>query len=341
MEDRKPSITAGLPDSPPDGPLLFGCTLDGSGGCAPLSWADAQHWAPQSGSDYLWLHLDRAHDGLDDWLEDRLDLNEATAELLLSNETRPRAFREDKALITVLRGINFNPGAEPEDMIAMQIWCDGSRLITLRRRRLQTPRDIHAELLAGKGPETAGDLFSALLERMVAKMSHAIVDMNDHIDAMEDQDEDERDTDAMLTKIAEIRRNCLALKRHMSPQHEALKTIQKNPPAWLSEENLADIRETGERLQRYLDDLDVSKESAIVLQDDLNNRAAARMNQTMYMLSIVAAVFLPLGFITGLLGINVGGVPGVESGNAFWITVGMLVVLMGIQFWIFRKLKWL
>lgn len=341
MDESNTVFTTVSADTPPDGPLLFGCILDGKGGCTPVDWAGAQDWRSNTEGQTLWLHLDRVHDGLDSWLVDRLDLTEATAELLLSNETRPRAFREGEALITVLRGINFNPGAEPEDMIAMQIWCDGTRMITLRRRRLQTPRDVHDQLAAGNGPVTTGDLFTALLERMVAKMNHAIVDMNDHIDMMEALAEDERDTDAMLSRIAEIRRNCLALKRYMSPQHEALVTIQKNPPSWFSGGNMADIRETGERLHRYLDDLDVSKESALVLQDDLNNRAAAKMNQTMYMLSIVAAVFLPLGFVTGLLGINVGGMPGVDSGYAFWITVAMLAALMGLQFWIFRKLKWL
>ena len=327
------------PDAPADGPLLFGCILDGRGGCQPVGWQDAKAWSPSRAGEALWLHLDRMYPDLDDWLIDALDLNEATAEVLLSNETRPRAFREKDSLVTVLRGINFNPGAEPEDMIAMQIWSDGHRLVTLRRRRLQTPRDVHAELLAGHGPATIGDLFTALAEQLVVKMNYSIVDMNDRIDEME-EDED-TDTDELLSEIADIRRNCLALKRYMSPQHEAMLVIQKAPPPWLSEENMTDIRETGERLRRYLDDLDVSKESAIVLQDDLNNRAQAKMNQTMYMLSIVAAIFLPLGFLTGLLGINVGGMPGVNSSNAFWITCGALGVLMGFQFFIFRKLKWL
>ena len=61
----------------------------------------------------------------------------------------------------------------------------------------------------------------------------------------------------------------------------------------------------------------------------------------MYILSVIAAVFLPLGFITGLLGINVGGMPGVNSGAAFWITVGVLVLLLALQLYVFRKLKWL
>ncbi|WP_300379286.1 zinc transporter ZntB [Henriciella sp.] len=339
MSDKKADTTTVPPDAPADGPLLLGSVLDGTGGAKAVSWAEAQRWIQPDKGSVLWLHLDRVYPDLDDWLHDSLNLNEATADVLLSNETRPRAFREGDSLITVLRGINFNPGADPEDMIAMQMWCDGQRLITLRRRRLQTPRDIHAELASGNGPCSAGDLFTALTEQLVVKMNRAIVEMNERIDEMEDDEDSE--VDELLTEIAEIRRNCLALKRHMSPQREALLLIQRNPPSWLSEENLIDIRETGERLERYLEDLDVSKESALVLQDDLNNRAAARMNQTMYMLSIVAAVFLPLGFITGLLGINVGGMPGVESGNAFWITVGMLAAIMGLQYLIFRKLKWL
>ena len=334
-----PTGVPALPDRPADGPMLIGCILDGRGGATEIDWQTARSWAPSRSGEVLWLHLDRMYEDLDDWLIESLNLCEATAELLLSNETRPRAFRERDSLITVLRGINFNPGAEPEDMIAMQIWSDGERLITLRRRRLQTPRDIHQELLAGRGPCSAGDLFTTLAEQLVIKMNYSIVDMNDRIDEMEE--DDDTDVDELLSEIATIRRNCLALKRYMSPQHEAMLAIQKTPPPWLSEDNLSDIREIGERLKRYLEDLDVSKESAIVLQDDLNNRAQAKMNQTMYMLSIVAAIFLPLGFLTGLLGINVGGMPGVDSSNAFWITCSALVILMGFQFFIFRKLKWL
>ena len=103
----------------------------------------------------------------------------------------------------------------------------------------------------------------------------------------------------------------------------------------------ADSSETIDRLSRYLEDIDVSKESVIVLQDELDSRAAAHADHTMYMLSIVAAIFLPLSFITGLLGINVGGMPGVESGDAFWITVGALIILLVLQLWLFRKWKWL
>ena len=56
---------------------------------------------------------------------------------------------------------------------------------------------------------------------------------------------------------------------------------------------------------------------------------------------IVAAIMLPLGFITGLLGINVGGLPLTHSTNGFWIVTGALVILVAIQVYFFRKQKWL
>ena len=286
------------------------------------------------------MHFDRTEKSVAGWLKTGLDLPEATIELLTSNETRPRAFQEEGALVTTLRGVNFNPGAKPEDMIAIQVWADATRVITLRRRRLQTPRDILATLEAGLGPKTSGELVTELMEQLVAKMNHAIVDMNNRIDKLEDVDLDDN-VERALSEIAAIRRNCLALKRYMSPQHEALTAIGRDTPGWMSANNRRDVRETIDRLQRYLEDLDVSKESALLIQDDLNNRAANQSNRTMYMLSIIAAIFLPLSFITGLLGINVGGMPGVNSTSAFWITVVAMLLLLGLQLYIFRRLKWL
>ncbi|MDE0877921.1 MAG: zinc transporter ZntB [Sphingomonas bacterium] len=322
--------------------LIFARIIDADGRPTPIGWAEARCWTPAAAGDTLWLHLDRTVPEVVDWLgETGLGLSEATVDALSSNENRPRAFREGDALVTILRGINFNPDAQPEDMVAMQMWCDGNRVVTLRRQRLQTPFDVLATIeREGIGPQTAGDLFTELVEQTVAKMNRSIVDMNDRIDELEEADDDDP-VDEMLDTIADIRRNCLALKRYMSPQHEALLQITRAPPPWMSETNRRDIRETIDRLSRYIEDLDVSKESAIVIQDDINNRATAESNKTMYMLSIIAAIFLPLSFFTGLLGINVGGIPGTNSTDGFWVTVAILAGVLAIQVYIFRRLKWL
>ncbi len=332
--------TRSVVDAEPTAGLIFGCVLDGKGGCRSITWEAARSWSPDRQGEVLWLHIDRTAPELKSWLRDTLRVSDATVDVLVSNETRPRAFRERESLVTVLRGINLNSGDEPMDMIALQIWANTDHVITFRRRRLQTPRDVLTELESGIGPRTSGDLLTRLMELLVQKMSQFIVDLNARIDVMEDGSRT-ADPEDLLSDIADTRRNCLALMRFMSPQYEALLEVQRIGPDWLHEDNCEKVRETVDRLRRYLDDLNVSKESALVLQDELNNRAANRMNQKMYMLAIVAAIFLPLSFLTGLLGINVGGMPGVNSGLAFWITVGLLIVVMSAQYMIFRRLKWI
>lgn len=320
--------------------LLFGCVLDGRGGATDVDWESAMVWSPGDSDSVLWLHLDRTVPGVDAWLANKLDVSEATADALVSNETSPRAFAEGEALIAILRGVNFNEGADPDDMIALQLWADKNYVISLRRRHMQSPRQILAALHSGDGPHNSGELVSDLAAKLVANMAPRIISMNERIDVLEEAAMTQA-VESKLDEIAGIRRSCLGMKRFMSPQFDALQQLQAASPTWMSDDDKKAMRETTERLKRYLDAIDVSKESVIVLQDDLNNRAAQQAGSTMYMLSIVAAIFLPLSFITGLLGINVGGMPGVGSSAAFWVTVFILTGILGVQLYVFRRLKWL
>ena len=323
-----------------DNALLFGRILDGKGGGRAIGWADIPGWNPQTEGEVMWLHILRTAPGIYEWLQTALHVPEPTAEMLTSDANRPRAFREGNSLVATLRGINFNPGAEPEDMVSMQIWSDGNRLITLRRDPLQTPRDILADIDSGTGPADAGAIITALTESMIDRMNASIVDMNDYIDLLEDA-AFVGDTDATVAKIASIRRNCLSLQRHMGPQHGAFEAISRDAPEWFEDHDRREMAETVARLRRYLDDIDVSKESAVVLMDEMRARALAGANRTNYLLTIVAAIFLPLTFLTGLLGINVGGIPGADGEHAFWIVVGLCLAIFIAQVLFFWKWKWL
>ncbi len=327
-------------DCQPDNPLLFGRVLDGKGAGRPLTWDEARSWKQERPGEVLWVHLCRNRPGVNEWLEE-LAIPEPTRELLVSDRTRPRAFREGETLVATLRGINFNPGAEPEDMLSIQLWCDGTRLVTLRKQPLQTPRHVLQMIDRREaGPNDCGALITELTEAMITRMNRAIVDMNEHLDQLEEREKDD-DAEAMLEKIATIRRNCLGLKRHMGPMHEALEAISRYAPLWFEDHDRREIAESIDRLRRYLEDLDISKESAVVLMDDVRGRSIARNEQATYLLTIVAGIFLPLGFLTGLLGINVGGVPGLDDPTAFWIVVGICSVIIGLQLLLFWKWKWL
>ena len=98
------------------------------------------------------------------------------------------------------------------------------------------------------------------------------------------------------------------------------------------------LREATERMTRLAEELDAIRDRAQVVQDQILEMRSEAMNRQMLVLSVVAATLLPLGLITGLLGVNVGGIPGSENPWAFWEVCGILVAVSLFQLWLFRKM---
>ncbi|MFV0643280.1 MAG: CorA family divalent cation transporter [Sphingomonadaceae bacterium] len=303
------------------GPLLFGRVLDGIGGGRKIGWEDAAGWKPEKIGEVLWVQLQRDHPAARDWLTHGLELPDATIALLLSDEARPCAFREKETLITVLRGVNTLGDETPDNTVLMQLWSDGERVVTLDQETMSTLRQVKEDLDQKIGPTDAGALITTLVKQIINRMSRAILEMDDEIDRLEQEDMQKADTHELLARIGDIRRNCLSLERHMGPQHDALDSISTDAPSWFEDNDRSEVVATIHRLRRYLDDIDISKESAVVLMDELRGRTLARTRHTNFVISVLTGIFLPLTFLTGLLGINVAGIPGAKDPDAFWYVV--------------------
>ena len=296
-------------------------------------------WTPARGP--LWVHVDRASERVREWLNAREDLPKLVRTVLLAEETRPRVFTADSGVVAILRGINLNAGAEPDDMVAVRLWADQHRVITVRQRRLMTPRDILSDLIERRaGPTSAPVLFAELAGRLTQRMNSVIIELDEQLDGIEERLED-GDFASLRRELTDLRQSCVSLRRYIGPQREALARLQIDRPAWLDHDLQNGIRESADQLQRYIEDLDSARDRAVVIRDEIANRLSEGMNCTMYALTIVAAIFLPISFLTGLLGVNVGGMPGVDSGDAFWIICGLLVVVIVAEVILFRRLKWL
>ena len=99
------------------------------------------------------------------------------------------------------------------------------------------------------------------------------------------------------------------------------------PELSIAPEALAALRRVEEEVSQQQERLHLLIERASTLQAQIQNRLASSMNQIMYRFTWLAAVFLPLGFVTGLLGINVAGIPGDHNPMAFWLVCFFLVVV--------------
>ena len=324
--------------TPPVSGLLHAFLLDGAGGATRLDWAGVEGWRPERG--ILWLHLDYAIDDAAAWLAERSGLDPLVRDALLDNDPRPRAAANGDALLLVIRGINRNPGAEPEDMISIRGWVEPRRIVTLRHRVSHVLDHLAAGLARGAGPRDAGELVAQLVEHVVERVADRVDVLSDAIAGCEDEVLTATRGD-LRAQLADHRRRAIALRRFLAPQREALaKLIQIGVP-WLDEPHRARFAESADRLTRTVEELDAARDRAAVTQEELGSRLTELTNQRLYMLSIITAVFLPLGFVCSLLGVNVGGVPLQGASWAFWALIGVFVVGVAIQLWVFRRRGWL
>ena len=145
----------------------------------------------------------------------------------------------------------------------------------------------------------------------------------------------------LRASLAELRRHAIALRRFLAPQRDALTKLATINVPWLEPTHRARLVEVADHLMRTVEELDAARDRAAVTQEELGSRVAEAANQRLYILSIITAFFLPLGFVCSLLGVNVGGVPFQKDDWAFWVLCGLFAVYVGTQLWFFRRRRWL
>jgi zinc transporter len=269
-----------------------------------------------------------------------LELPEAAIDGLVRSDARPRALHIRNGILLNLRGVNLNPGQDPEDMVSLRLWIERGRLISVRHRRILAAQDIREDLDDGKGPLSIQDLMFVLIEKLATRISDFIDTLEERIDALELAEESE-DPLELRSQVLQIRRQAAGVRRFLAPQREALESFTRQAKDLMDENYILFIHEQSDRIMRYVEDLDLIRERAMVMQEELMNRMAQEQNSRMYVLSLVAAIFLPISFVTGLFGMNVAGLPGIDNPSAFlYVSLFMGVVVGGIFVW-FRRKKWL
>lgn len=329
----RPEATA-----PPMG--VFVATLiapDGS--YRSLKPEEALTTAPADG--LLWLHLDRRSETVLTWLYTHSGIDEIDVEALLSEETRPRAYRprQQGSLMVILRGVNNRVGSDPDDLISIRLWVEKHRVLSFSSRPLLPVEEVLHMFGGEYSPGNAAEVLAGLATRMVAGLEVAVDQLRDELDGMEEaMDAGER---IDLSKLMLARRRVALLKRFVGPQKDAFLTIDGMHLPWLGITVEEEWREATNTLYRYIEDLEAVRDRVQILQDGLNQRIVARTNRTFYAVSVAAAFFVPLTFTTGLLGMNVGGIPGRDSAWGFAGVFAFLVTWSLIQFLVFRRLRWL
>lgn len=322
------NTTARLPAPHTSCAFLF----DGAGAAVALDLNETPA-RPETG--FLWVHLVREDPATAPWLA-QLQLPPMIEAAITAEDTRPRCTPHGDGAVIILRGVNLNEGARAEDMVSIRLWVTQNCIVSFAQRRLRALEDIQSGAASGHTAHSPGDLLGRLTQRLADRAEPTVSELNEQLDGIEEMILDDG-TLPDRSNLGDIRRTAITLRRYMMPQRDALTTLLIEDFTWLSDADLARLREATERITLLSEELDAIRDRAQVVHDQILDKRSENMNRQMFILSSVAAIFLPLGLITGLLGINVGGIPGTENPSAFALVTVGLVAMGGLLVWLFRK----
>lgn len=288
----------------------------------------------------LWIDLDPKK--IDDFnaVFALINVDPSIKEALLHNSQRPRLDVYDDHIYMSVRAVNLTNDDTPEDMVNLRAIIFSNILITFHTRELKSVLKLCDDVEKGQKFATVTALFTRLIKYTNDRISSEIVDISDNITELEEASL-AGEISTRQEPLSELRRTLLGFQKYLIPQVAVLQDLYDSNAKWFKKKERFEMKNQAERIASLIGELEHQRQRATVLQEEIKSALSEQMNATMYRLTLVATILLPLSLFAGLMGANVGGMPYSDDPNGFWVLCG-LSLLIGVGTYILMKiLKWI
>lgn len=313
---------------------VFAWVLDGKGGVKPLDDNDIIGKEKPG-----WLHLNYTQKETSEWLENTPLLPDAVRDALAGDSTRPRVSRMGEGTLITLRCVNESSDERPDQLVAMRIYIDERLIVSTRQRKVLALDDVIHDLNERTGPTDTGDWLVDVCDALTDHASDFIEELHDQIIELEDNLLDQSFPSG--GELALLRRQLIVMRRYMAPQRDVYSRLATVRMPWMNDDQRRRMQDISDRLGRGLDEIDSCIARTAVMTDEIAHIMQESLSRRTYTMSLMAMVFLPSTFLTGLFGVNLGGIPGGEWQLGFALFCILLVVLIGGVAWWLHRSKWL
>jgi zinc transporter len=284
-------------------------------------------------SSFVWIHMNLSHAGAEPWLRAHTRLSETFFDAWSGGSRSTRIERDGDALFAVINDVTFDFAFDAGDVATLWVWVSEAMVVTARLHPL---RSVDRLRTAIKNGET--------LQSSVALLDHLLNDQADELQQIARKTAERLDDieDAVLAgqhdrhsaQLAGLRRVMVRLQRLLAPEPSAMTRTLSRPPRWVAERDVADLLRTNEEFALVLRDIAALQERIKLLQDEAATRVAEENNRSLFILTMVTVLALPINLIAGLMGMNVGGIPLADKPHGFWTMLAFIAVLTVAVAWL-------
>ena len=283
-----------------------------------------------------WFDINIADNADHEWLMAWQEISEQTRTALLE----PVRFSHYEQVPdgTLLSMRTLRPGAEDDltDLGDLKLLIGPTTAITLRSGKVAAVDQLRQNLSSNKSLVTAVDLLGFMVTGMTNRMEPVISDLTQDIDDVEDAMLDGGLIPPQQT-LSEFQRRIVRTRRQVNYTQQVLDPMTTDPTLALDADDRETLVRASKHVTRYLQRLDECRTRVQTLGDQIEAQRSEIMTLSSLNLTIVATVFLPLTFITGLLGMNVAGIPDQHNPYGFWLVTGLSVIISMLAWLLLRR----
>jgi zinc transporter len=319
--------------------LVWGFLLNGAGPALPVDAGEAEAWlrAPAPGQ-FVWLHFNLSNAASERWLRAHAGLPDEFYETLHQGSRSTRIEIADDALIAVVNDVLHNFSVDTAEISTLWAHVTPRGVITARRKPLESIERLRQDVLQGAPLRSSVELLVHLLRDQADVLVNIVRDAVARVDATEDQLLAGRVT-RRREDLGALRRVLVRLQRLLAPEPAALFRLLQRPPAWVAPEDRQELRQSTEEFTVVLSDLAALQERIKLLQEEIAAQVNEDNNRSLFLLTIVTVMALPINLIAGLLGMNVGGVPLSQHPHGFWVVLAFTALVTGAIAWLLLRLQ--
>lgn len=292
-----------------------------------LDSAQAMTWLKgPTGRDgeFAWLHFNLSNAASEKWLKAHTHLADEFYETLHQGSRSTRIELADNTLIAVVNDVLHDFTFEASDISTLWVAVAPRLVISARRTPLQSIERLHQAVRHGEPIRSSVELLVHLLRDQADVLVNIVRDAVTRVDVIEDSLLAGR-LRAKRVDLGSMRRVLVRLQRLLAPEPAALFRLLQRPPAWMADLDTQELRQSSEEFSVVLSDMSSLQERIKLLQEEIAARVNEETGRSLFVLTIVTVLALPINIIAGLLGMNVGGIPLAQHPNGFWIIAGVVL----------------
>ena len=292
-----------------------------------------------------WINLEGVHDiALIEKLGACFQIHPLTLEDILNTDQRPKCDDMETYVYLVLKILQYNNRGSDIVSEQMSIILGDNFVISFQEGiKGDVFEPLRQRIRSGRGKIRklgADYLAYAIVDGTVDNYFTVLEKLGEQIELLEEEVVTDPQP-STLQKIHYFKREMLYIRRCIWPLREVIAALTKKESPLIKESTEIYLRDVYDHVVQIIDNVETFREMLSSMLDVYLSSLSNRMNQVMKVLTIIATIFIPLSFLAGIYGMNFKYMPELEWHWGYPFILAVMIAVVCIMLFYFRKRKWL